>query len=57
METSRQLNLGPMAVKEVGNALPRAAKQVGGTPLVDLCVRAFVRCEQNSQAAAGLLAV
>lgn len=50
-----QLNLPPMAVKEVGTALPSAAKKVGGTPLVDLAIRAFVRHGHNNQQAAGLL--
>lgn len=52
---SRQLNLGPMAVKEVGTHLPTAAKKVGATPLVDLAVRAFLRCGYNAQQAAGML--
>ena len=52
---SRQLNLGPMAVKEVGSVVPTPAKKVGSTPLVDLAVRAFIHCQRNNQQAAGLL--
>jgi len=52
---SRQLSLGPMAVKEVGSHLPTPAKEVGSTPLVDLAVRAFVTCGYNAQQAAGML--
>ena len=55
--TSKQLALGPMPLQEVGTALPIAAKSVGGTPLVDLFVRAFIRCGYNAQQAAGLLNV
>lgn len=55
MALNSQLNLPPMAVKEVGSTVPSHAKKVGSTPLVDLAVRAFVRCQQNSQQAAGLL--
>jgi hypothetical protein len=36
-------------------AMSTPAKKVGDTPLVDLCIRAFIRCQQNNQQAAGLL--
>ena len=55
MRTSSQLNLPPMAVKEVGSSQPTPAKKVGSTPLVDLAMRAFVHCGYNAQQAAGLL--
>ena len=55
MKASSQLNLPPMAVKEVGSSQPTTAKKVGGTPLVDLAMRAFVHCGYNAQQAAGLL--
>lgn len=44
-----------MPLQESGRPLPSAAKEVGKTPLVDLCIRAFVRCQKNNQEAAGLL--
>ena len=44
-----------MAVNEVGRPLPSPAKQVGTTPLVDLFVRAFLRCGLNAQQAAAAL--
>lgn len=46
-----------MELQEVGNPLPTPAKKVGSTPLVDLCVRAFVRSQHNNQQAAGLLSI
>lgn len=55
MASSKQLNLGPMEVQEVGSGLPSPAKKVGTTPLVDLAVRAFVRHQHNAQQSAGLL--
>ena len=55
MATSRQLNLPPMPLNQVGNGLPSDAKKVGSTPLVDLHYRAFVHCGLTAQAAAGLL--
>ena len=52
-----QLNLPPMAVQEVGSQMPSPAKKVGSTPLVDVAVRAFVRCQRNNQQAAGELGI
>ena len=62
---SGQLGLGPMPLQESGNGLstlpsglptlPTHAKKLGTTPLVDLAVRAFLRCGHNAQASAGLL--
>lgn len=52
MALTSQLNLPPMLAIPSGNAEPSAAKNVA---LVDLAVRAFVRCGFNAQQAAGML--